>query len=255
MLWTGRSTIDGEQLAVIVTPDRSRSKQNRKLGDVVQIWILREDIDPLTAIQTGADVSICGDCKLRGSNGSGRACYVPVHWYPRTIWSAYKRGNVYTSLHVLTEADIDPFEDRIVRIGSYGDPAAVPQQIWHDILGNARSVLGYTQRWRPTSLRNLDCTPDLQMLTMASVLSRTERLQAKALGFRTYRVLFDGDVPDDGEIICPYVTHEVQCEKCRLCDGKRDRHDRRKDIAIPVHGAASTRSAAERTAHLLRVVQ
>ena len=32
----------------------------------MQTWILRSDMNPLEAIHTGHDASICGDCPLRG---------------------------------------------------------------------------------------------------------------------------------------------------------------------------------------------
>jgi len=41
------------------------------------------------------------------------------------------------------------------------------------------------------------------------------------------------------EIICPSVTHGVQCAACNLCNGSTGAGDRRKNIVILAHGAKS----------------
>ena len=63
VFYRGKSPIDGAPIVAIATLE----SKNGKTGDMVQTWILREDISPLMAIKTGADRSICGNCVHRGA--------------------------------------------------------------------------------------------------------------------------------------------------------------------------------------------
>ena len=54
IIYKGPSLIDGKPIVVIAT----YSNRNTKTGSVVQTYIEREDINPLEASKTGADVSI-----------------------------------------------------------------------------------------------------------------------------------------------------------------------------------------------------
>ena len=56
-----RSPIDGNLCTAILTLKSS----NRKTGNMAQVWILRQDINPVDAIATGDDESICGNCSHR----------------------------------------------------------------------------------------------------------------------------------------------------------------------------------------------
>jgi hypothetical protein len=74
----------------------------------------------------------------------------------------------------------DLIADAIVRGGSYGDPAAVPFHIWQALQHSMQSGTAYTHAWR--------AFPELASFCMASVDTAEERIQAKMLGFRTFRV-------------------------------------------------------------------
>ena len=109
--------------------------------------------------------------------------------------------------------------------------AAVPAHVWH-ALPKTRKDTGYTHQWR------LPMASDFARLTMASVHSLEERTQAKAQGFRTFRII--GDVRDlgKGEILCPASKEagaRTTCAACGLCDGSTGENDKRKDIAIVAH--------------------
>ena len=43
------------------------SSNNSKTGDMPQTWILVKNVNPIEAVNTGADKLICGDCKHRGT--------------------------------------------------------------------------------------------------------------------------------------------------------------------------------------------
>ena len=63
VIYDGPSEIDGKPIVAIAQVKTG----NRKTGDMVQTWILRSDVDPITASRTGEDVSICGDCPHKGT--------------------------------------------------------------------------------------------------------------------------------------------------------------------------------------------
>ena len=64
IFYEGPSAIDGAPIVVIATGFASATG-NRKTGDMVQTYIIRQDVKPTDALRTGQDASICGDCKHR----------------------------------------------------------------------------------------------------------------------------------------------------------------------------------------------
>ncbi len=229
ILYRGPSLIDGAPIVVIATGLKGKSA-NGKTGDMVQTWILREDMAPTDAVKTGADVSICGQCPHRGDGtGKGRTCYVTVFQAPLSVWKAYKRG-------AYAEA-IPSVAGRMVRLGSYGDPAAVPTAVWAAFTAGAIAWTGYTHQWRTADAA-------LQRFCMASCDSEADRAAAKLQGWRTFRVVNTacGDAPKlKGEVVCPAseeAGRKLACETCKSCDGTAS--DRRGDIVIRAHGAAAS---------------
>src|SRR5215472_5297396 len=96
IFYRGPSLLDGESIVAIATKSR-----NKKTGNMVQTWILREDIDPVTAARNGKDKSVCGQCVHRGryeSDGKrvrvrvkgSRTCYVQMY-VPLVVWNTYER--------------------------------------------------------------------------------------------------------------------------------------------------------------------
>lgn len=230
ILWEGQSEIDGGSIVVIATGLRNGST-NAKTGSMIQTYILRSDIAPLDAVRSGDDVSICGTCPHRGDGtGKGRACYVNLGHGPRGVYAAYKRGSYprMTNLHDLVEE----FEGRVVRIGSYGDPASAPLGLWEAVVKRASGFTGYTHRWR-------ECHEDFAALCMASVDSEDEMHEAHALGFRTFRVTTADDGPIQSiEINCPASEEagkRANCIDCKLCSGASSAS--RKSIQIAAHGS------------------
>lgn len=233
IIYEGPSLIDGSPIVVIVTSD----SKNSKTGDMMQSWVLRADIDPLQANRTGADYSICGQCIHRGmptdrDNGQAkdRSCYVALHHAPLSVFKAYKRGS-YSHID-----PVDAGSGQYVRLGSYGDPAAVPTHIWQALTSRARGRTGYTHRWFET----YDAPTDL---CMASADSIHEARRAWSEGLRTFRVVRSvDDIDRDNEVLCPASEEagkKVTCEDCRLCTGQRGNV---KSVAIPAHGAGRRNS-------------
>lgn len=246
VLWEGPSEIDEAPIAVIATGLQQRGELNRKLGDVVQTWIIRTDVSPNEAIKQGRDESVCGHCKLRGGP-EGRACYVNMGMVDR-IWDAYLAGKY---ARIGSELWPELLEGRSVRLGAYGDPAAVPISVWTAFTTFAAGWIGYTHHWR-------SCDAGLRRIVMASVDTPEERLVANAFGWRTFRTRLGSEpIMVSGEIDCPAALGKTTCEKCLLCNGSRPktaRTDERTDVTIVAHGWKPAVAAYGRIRQRLRVI-
>lgn len=222
VLFEGPSKIDGSPIAVIVT-GTARKSDNVKTADMLQTWIIRTDIEPHEAKRTGADSAICGGCKFGGPDGD---CYVLAFYAPLSIYRAYHRG-AYPRLPASRIPEV--FGNRKGRIGSYGDPFAVPVWVWKAISEASTHRTGYTHQWRRA--------PYLRSLVMASVDTEEEYREATAKGWRTFRTRGKFDPLTPGEISCPASKEAgklTTCANCTLCDGSRGA-DNRKSISIIIH--------------------
>jgi len=223
VIYRGPSVLDGAPIVAIATMHSA----NRKTGDMVQTWILREDVSPVEASKAGADASVCGQCVHRWHLGG--ACYVNIGQAPGAIWRAYKRGayaDAFGSMGAIAELGAD----RAVRLGAYGDPAAVPTPVWTALIMCASGHTGYTHQWRNP------VAAELRALCMASVDSEPERAEASALGWRTFRVRCADDVLASNEFECVSDTKGTACADCLACDGSA-RGPIQASVAIVVHGA------------------
>jgi len=226
IIYNGPSLLDGKPIVVIAT----YSDRNTKTGRVLQTYIVREDISPLDASKTGEDYSICGSCKFRGTptddpnrkQAKDRDCYVNLGQGPTIVYKTYVLGNYPMA---------DSYEDRkslghgrVVRVGTYGDPAAAPAHIWDELLESCDTFLAYTHQsgWRPE-------------IAMQSVESHLEAHLHWQQGRRTFRVIADlGQLDTRNEVLCPAskeAGRRVQCNQCRLCAGFKQA----KSVAIVEH--------------------
>lgn len=225
--------LDGAPIVAIVTGIQ-RPSANVKTGKMVQLWIMRRDLPPVEALRAGADVSVCGGCPLRGDGtGKGRACYVQLERAPLTVWRAYKRG-VYPKVSASDARQV--LAGRAVRLGAYGDPAALPLALVRELVADARMWTGYSHQWR-------DCDPAWAGLVMASVESLTGMEQAHAMGYRTFRVAgADEPMAGTGEVECAATRERnpLQCDSCGMCAGTRQgATPGAVSIAIRAHGAGA----------------
>jgi hypothetical protein len=228
IIYRGPSLYDGAPIVVIA----NYTTGNRKTGGVVQTYILREDIDPRDASKGGQDASICGTCPHRGETttdparkiAKGRTCYVNLGQGVLITWRAMQRGIYPDAQDATSRAAIGA--GRVVRIGTYGDPAAVPDAVWTDLLQDAASWTAYTHAsgWRPD-------------LAMQSADTHEEARAAWSKGHRTFRVLTGlADLDPENEILCPASKEagaRTTCAACRLCGGTSTKSP--KSIAIPMH--------------------
>lgn len=218
----GPSKIDGQPIIVVAI----WASTNRKTGDMLQTYILRSDIDPLTANKLGEDYSICGNCSLKGTptldptkkQAEDRPCYVVLGQGPTVVWNGLQRGIYpdYTNRQQRRALG----RGRMVRIGTYGDGAAAPRFVWDDLLFEAEGHNAYSHNGGDPRIymQSADTLPQAQA--------------AWSSGFRTFRVVHDTTHLQPNEILCP-SSRGVQCVDCRLCGGTQVKA---KSIAIVVHG-------------------
>ncbi len=233
VVWEGLSRLDRSAIVLILTGMLSRSLNVKTSADtgagLLQTWIIPAFELANVAVREGRDVGVCGDCPHRGtaSGGSG-ACYVRTEQAPRAVGACYQRGGY---------APLDPADifGRSIRLGSYGDPAAVPSAVWRELLRDAGGWVGYTHQWRRASARAL------QRWCMASVDSEAERVAAQAAGWRTFRGVAPAEPlrPDPSEVLCPASAeagHVTTCDRCMLCHGAGEA----RSIVIRAHGGQRT---------------
>jgi len=254
VIYNGPSMIDGAPIVAIATGLASKSN-NEKTGAMIQTWILRADIDPNQALDTGDDASICGQCPHRGTivNGKNRnrACYVRVWQAPLVVWKAHTERGIYPNADAAELGAL--FAGRIVRLGSYGDPAAVPLHIWEGVLSQAAGHTGYTHQWNVKGADGKRKFLGLNKYVMASADSHQEMVQATMLGFRTFRVTGKDSRNDKAanEVICPAskeMDYKTNCASCKACGGNTAKA--KANIVITVHGSADKVKAfkSEKTA-------
>lgn len=235
ILYEGPSSIDGKPIVVIATI----KSNNRKTGAMVQTWIIRSDIDPITASRLGEDFSICGNCIHRGIAHDGdkgqakeRSCYVMLLTV-NGIYKAYHAGKYEDARgHEKTRA-VGLLLG--VRLGSYGDPMACPSFVWDSLTSGASFVAAYTHQ------QNM-----LKEYVMTSADSLHDAESAWSRGERTFRVISALDKLVRGkEVLCPAskeAGERVQCADCKLCGGASVKA---KSVAIVAHGASHVTRAAK----------
>lgn len=232
--YEGPSLIDGKPIVVIV--NKLDGSDNAKTGAIVQSFIIRSDVPPVEALKTGDDASICGDCPHRPllAKTNGQApCYVNVGRSVRAVYDAYKRGR-YAHADIATIASA--LAGKIVRLGTYGDPAAAPVRMWSQITRYAASRRGYTHQWARPDFDASTWAP----LVMASADTIDEAARANLLGMRVFRVSMGLDV-QAGEASCPASAEAGRrstCQKCTLCSGTSIQA---RDIVIADHAVGHAR--------------
>ena len=253
---------ESEDIVCIATFNSS----NEKTGDEVQTWILFKHEPPHIAIDTGKDSIICGDCKHRGivltledatmyayslsttkrkallkridnkkakglnSINIKRKCYVFTAQAPLQVYKSWKKGNYPT----LTPKQVQKrLAYRVVRLGSYGDPIHIPKWKLDIILKFTLRITGYTHQWKNKKYI------EYKQYLMASVDTLKERLLAKSLGYRTFRVETGTGALDSNEVGCLSDKKVrgnkklVPCIDCGMCDGLTGKVT--KDIVVRLH--------------------
>lgn len=242
ILYEGKSTYDGAPLVVIAT-GLTYPSSNEKTGAMIQTWIMRQDIQPNKAARIGLDESMCGMCVHRpilAENNEHPPCYVHLR-APTAVWKAYKSGTY-------KRGRASDLRGLPVRIGSYGNPSAVPTRVWDAITLEASTWTAYEHKERMP----------LRYFAMASVDSMEEARAFQERGVRTFRVGPANDLRClPTEILCPAsreAGNRTTCDKCKLCNGTNS-GDMRMSVFIPAHGRGSGQDRKPKVASRLPVVQ
>jgi hypothetical protein len=223
VFYEGPSEIGGAPIIGIAT----LVSKNPKTGPMIQTWIMSTLHNPFASVKNKQDYAVCGNCPLR-DNG----CYVRTGQGPSVVWKAWKRGiyDPYDKKRVKSAAIM-----RTVRLGAYGDPAALPLWAITDLLSSSIGHTGYTHQWL--------WAEHLKPYCMASVESMDDYRLAKAMGWRTFRLR-----PEGGERLkpteaqCPAAIKSnkaLTCHQCLACGGKSQGFSG--DISIEVHGSTKGR--------------
>jgi hypothetical protein len=230
----GLSPIDNQPYVAILT----LKSTNRKTGNMAQVWILREDINPVEAMQTGKDVTICGDCPHRKQSNGQRSCYVNVGQGPNSVWKTYKRGG-YTELSYVGSSELPSngtfygiiesiARDRRIRWGAYGDPSIINPQVVNLFNSYAQGHTGYTHQWRQAFAE------PFKGIFQASCDGFNDYLEATTHGWKTFTVVRKDAIINYAKQCPATVENSVaQCATCKLCDGART------DIFVAAHGSGS----------------
>lgn len=177
ILYVGPSMLDGStEIAAVLT----YGSTNIKTGSIPQVWIFPTAVSPTDAVKTGEDAAVCGNCPLRPSLAlpGASVCYVRMFQAPLSVFRAFHRGRHGSALSRSLRFAV------AVRIGAWGDPAAVPMAVWEGLQAAAphATLLGYTHQWRTAH-------PALAKFCMASTHTDAEDADAAALGWRVFRVV------------------------------------------------------------------
>lgn len=238
IFYRGPSLLTGDPIVGILTGLEGGSL-NPKTGAMVQAWVIRPDLAPMDAVRANVDDAICGDCKLRGRDGRDRKCYVVPWLAPTNVYRFLTRGDGYLEASWPELQAI--VEGRHLRLCAYGDPAAVPFDVWQMLLATAAGWVGYTHQWKT-------CDPRLKAIVMASVDTPRELDQALIRGWRTFRIREAGDPIIAGvECVCPAsdeADHRTTCDRCQLCRGTARPA---RSIAIIAHGNNGVMTAFHRS--------
>lgn len=213
VIWEGNSLLNGEKIVLIL----STKTANAKTGSMLQTWILPAE-KPI--LDKDSDLAVCGNCPLR-DNG----CYVVKVHSPNQIQKPYLAGRYMTPSPVKLAGILDGEK---LRAGSYGDPTAVPFEVWESLFKQTVSSVGYTHQWRT-------CDPRWKDYLQASVETPEQAIEAQNLGWKTFRVKKPNEAFMAGEIQCRNEKNdEVTCKLCGLCNGKSF------NIALDVHGSRAS---------------
>jgi hypothetical protein len=225
VLWRGPSPVDGAPIMAVMSGLRDASR-NAKTGPMSQVWILREDVRPMAALATGADVSICGGCPHRMGGAYGkRTCYVNVANAPTAVWDSVARGGVPNA----SENDANVYG---VRMGAYGDPALIPSHVWDAAVASRPFHTAYTHFWRSARIAG-----HVRGRAMASCETPEDVEKANAKGWGTFRVIGQSETPPTNGVECPATGDgRVTCATCRKCDGTPGRN-----VWIRAHGVGGKR--------------
>ena len=236
MIYNGPSLLDGQPIVVIAL----LNSKNSKTSDMIQTYIIRSDVDPRDANRLGMDYSICGHCPMRGKPNlekekglaDNRSCYVIIGQGPLKLYNGYHKGRYPAAIGHTEISKIG--KGRMIRIGTYGDGAAVPSYVWDSLCSESKGYTAYSHQ------KHISSSSFENHRYMVSVQSLDSAKSAWTDGARTFRIVKDqNELVSGKEILCPASKEAGQkttCMDCGLCAGSSIKA---KSIAIVAHGVGA----------------
>ena len=209
-----RSRFNKAPITILINGFRNPSS-NKKTGPMLQCYFCPSDHHPVEAQKTGSDASVCHTCPQRHSAGGG------FYVYPHSLLSLPIAIDNAVPLEMDTLSEV--LRGRSIRLGAWGDPAAVPSDIMIPLAEATPQRTGYTHF--PSK------APHLRGLVQASCESPKQAHALQADGWRTFRASRSPETTlTADEILCPHYTTGIQCIACGLCDGHSA------NVVAPIHG-------------------
>ncbi len=271
VLYLGPSILDPQTDVVVLATVNSK---NRKTGLMIQTWIvplvgpLRSSLEGKTPssferqtpfaledktpfAKPNTDYSVCGDCPRRRSLGGD--CYVRLDAAPHSAWKKWVRAGK-PGENWSNEIQVKLLQKEAaygLRLGSYGDPAAVPAHVWVDLIDAIQpsKTVGYTHQWR-RSIAQL-----LRGIVMASCDNVADTVDAHHAGWRYFVATTAVEVTSFAgtSVQCLADRSDKTCADCGACNGARlDRLTQPASIWIAEHGPMT--SAKIRRSAMLNVL-
>jgi hypothetical protein len=232
-IYSGPSQIDGKPIVCVATGLlQAKPSSNRKTGAMVQTWIFRSDQHPAEIAKKQEDFSVCGNCTARRSLGGH--CYVLPFTYGN-IYKAYKKGKYVP----LDQDNVILFNDTLLRCGSFGNPSALPYEIWEPLLKRVKGHTAYDHRWNDPKI-----DPRFKLFCMASVESEEEIKAAQDLGWRCFYTRKPNAAIPKGFHECGASEEQgkkLNCARCLSCDGADPKKPRKGSVTILAHGVLKKR--------------
>lgn len=238
IIYKGPSELDGAPIVAIATVQ----SHNVKTGAMLQIWILADNgRDPLENNRLGNDFSICGNCPLKGipaphkakGTAEKRPCYVTLYHAPLNVWKTYMRGNyAVCGFDQLARYG----EGQNIRLGAYGDPAAIPPAVVSELLSMAKNWTGYSHQF---DLMDKARRRYWGSAVMVSADTLADAVKHWAENRRTFRMVSDVSDVMPNEVICPATPEggkRTTCANCNLCKGS---DIGAKSVAVVAHGGGA----------------
>ena len=191
---------------------------NEKTGNLMQVFILHPDLDPVKASQAGEEERICGSCPLRHSLGG--ACYVTIFQGPLSLYNGWVR----TGKRIDDPIDVlELAAGKKIRWGAYGDPAHIPAWLAAEVMAASSGWTAYTHMWR-----NKEVAATWKGKAMASCDTATQLRTAEAQGWAGFVA-----TPEKlhGVMQCLNESKGTQCIDCMRCNGAHG------SVSINPHGA------------------
>lgn len=219
---------DGGEVFILATGIHSPSA-NRKVGPSIEIWtipatLLTDKLSQIHVCRIGDDGTGC-PLVPRSIGGDG-GCYVakmPIYEMVKGIKSRETKP---------WNGDVEPFRNKFIRFGAWGEPVLCPMPIVERLVSVARGHSGYTHLWGMKEYQ------PYRQYFMASVHDELQASRAYSMGWRYYsssRKLINPSLFPVKTITCPYETRGIQCASCGLCDGAG--RGSMVSIQIPAHGS------------------